>query len=164
MQNRRTPCLLSALTLIAACGGEPPANPPADTGAESAPPAASADALVGSWNLIMIDMADGADLMPVEDAVPTLELSAEATPTGSRSFSGFGGCNRMMGSYDAGSTGRFSMAQPPAMTMMACPDPIMRVEQMLALGLESATSWAVEGDALEIGFGGGTLRFERPTP
>lgn len=158
--NRAAPLVLILIALLAACGQEPAADAPSE-----APPmpaqTTSADDLVGEWRLVLIDMADGEDLAPVADAVPTLTLSAEATPTGSRSFSGSGGCNRMMGSYDAGSSGRFSMAQPPAMTMMMCAEPVMRVEQLLGLGLESASTWSVDGDVLEIGFGGGTLRFER---
>jgi heat shock protein HslJ len=43
----------------------------------------------------------------------------------------------------------------------ACPEATMRLEQLLLIALESATSYEQDGDALAIVFGGGTLLFER---
>ena len=158
MMPRVAVAFVAALTL-AACGGE--------TADEAAPPAAepeptlSAEALVGSWSLVMIDMEDGEDFEPSAEAVPSLNFTAEANPTGSRIFNGSGGCNRMTGGYDAGSTGRITFSAGPAMTMMACPDEIMRVEQVFAMGLEAARTYSIEGDRLSIDFGGGVLLFDR---
>jgi heat shock protein HslJ len=153
--------LALALALVA-CGGGEDARPADEPTSAAAPaPAGAPDLIVGEWRLVAIDMSDGEDVMPVADAVPTLSFSAEATPTGSRTMTGFGGCNRLTGSYDAGTTGRFSLPQPPAMTRMACPDDRMRVESVLGMALESARTYSVEDDRLEIGFGGGTIRMER---
>lgn len=152
-----------ALALLGVgCGGGGDEQPAEEAEAPAAPAAVGLpDRIVGEWRLVVIDMNDGEDVMPVADAVPTLTLSAEATPTGSRGLSGFGGCNRLTGSYDAGTTGRFSMPQPPAMTQMACDDARMRVESVLGMALESARTYAMEDDRLEIAFGGGTIRMER---
>jgi heat shock protein HslJ len=147
-----------ALALVA-CGGEA-ADEAAPPAAEPEP-AVNAESLVGSWTLVMIDMEDGEDFEPAADAVPNLNFTAEANPTGSRIFNGSGGCNRMMGGYDAGTTGRITFTAGPAMTMMACPDEIMRVEQVFAMGLEAARTYSIEEARLSIDFGGGVLHFER---
>ena len=109
----------------------------------------------------MVDMTDGEDFEPAPEAVPSVTFTAEANPTGSRIFNGTGGCNRIMGGYDAGSTGRITFTSGPAMTMMACPEPVMRLERVFTMGLEAARTFAIEGDSLSIDFGGGILLFER---
>ena len=151
--------LATALTL-AGCGAGDAAEEAAPAAAEPEP-TLGADALVGTWSLVVIDMEDGEDFDPAPDAVPNLTFTAEANPTGSRIFNGSGGCNRMMGGYDAGSTGRITFSGGPAMTMMACPDEVMRVEQVFALGLEAARTYSIEENRLLIDFGGGVLHFER---
>ena len=159
-RNARMAAMVGAL-LVTACGGAEPAD---DASAEPVPepePTLGADALVGSWNLVVIDMEDGEDFEPADDAVPSLNFTAEANPTGSRIFNGTGGCNRMTGGYDAGSTGRITFSAGAAMTMMACPEPVMRVESVFAMGLEAARTYAIEEGRLSIDFGGGVLVFER---
>lgn len=143
------------------CGGAdtPPNEEPA--AAAESPRPAGADAIVGSWTLLLIDMTDGEDLEPIGDAAPNLTFTAEADPTGSRGFHGSGGCNRMNGAYNAGSTGRISFGAGAAMTMMACPEDVMRVERMFAMGLEAARTFTIEEGRLSIDFGGGVLIFER---
>jgi len=154
---------LNALAaLLTACGGAAEPDGAAEMPEEAVTEEMSgASALVGEWRLVEIDMGDGQDFTPSGDAVPTLNFTAEANPTGSRIFNGSGGCNRVMGGYDAGSTGRITFTSGPAMTMMACPDLVMRLEQVFVMGLEAARTYEVEGDRLSIDFGGGTLRMER---
>lgn len=140
-------------------GGDAPSGDmsPGDTSAEAPDP----EALVGEWRLVLIEM-DGADLpAPGDDAAPTLSFTAEADPTGSRRFGGSGGCNRIMGGYDAGRTGRLAISRGPAMTMMACPDAVMSLEQTFLTALESASAYSVEEGRLSIEFDGGVLRMER---
>jgi heat shock protein HslJ len=45
------------------------------------------------------------------------------------------------------------------MTMMACPEAVMRLEQDLMMALEGATSYEIDSDGLWINFGLGTIRF-----
>jgi len=158
----RTLGLAGLAVLLSACGGSAEADDPAEVPEETVAEEPSGPAsLVGEWRLVEIDMGDGEDFAPSEDAVPTLNFTAEANPTGSRIFNGSGGCNRIMGGYDAGSTGRITFTSGPAMTMMACPDLVMRVEQVFVMGIEAARTYEIDGDRLSIDFGGGTLQMER---
>jgi heat shock protein HslJ len=161
-RSHSAPVALLLAFVLGACGGEAPdAGEDAAAGPVETPARSLADELVGEWRLVMIDMGDGDDVQPGGETPPTVDFTAEADPTGSRRYTGTGGCNRIMGSYDAGSTGRFSLSAGSAMTMMACPDPVMRVERIFVTALESATAYAIDGSALSIEFGGGTIHMER---
>jgi heat shock protein HslJ len=157
---RRLVVLLAA-GLVSACGGG--SGSADETPAAEAPAAGSvgADALVGRWRLVIIDMADEEDVEPEADAVSVIDFTDEVEPTGSRRFAGTAGCNRMMGSYDAGSTGRLAVTSGPATTLMACPDPVMRLEQAFRTALQAATGYEIDGDILSIGFGDGVILMER---
>ncbi len=111
------------------------------------------------WRLVTLQMEDGAPMRPDAEAVPTLTFMDRATPTGPLRFGGSGGCNRFNGEYDAGDDGRLSVSPGLAMTRMACPAAVMRLEQGLTMALEGATAYEIDGDGLSITFGGGTIRF-----
>ena len=116
---------------------------------------------MGEWRLVEIDMGDGEDFVPSADAIPMLNFTAEANPTGSRILNGSGGCNRVMGGYDAGSTGRITFTNGPAMTMMACPEEIMAQEQQFLQALEGVGRHRLAEGRFELLFGDdGVLTFE----
>jgi heat shock protein HslJ len=147
--------------ILAACEGGAGGEGGESGAAMPDEPADDPDALVGSWLLVSITQGEGTELVPPGEAEPMLEFTAEADPTGSRRFGGSGGCNRIMGGYDAGRTGRLAIGRGPAMTMMACPEPVMSLEQAFLAALESASSYRIDGDRLTIGFDGGELHLQR---
>lgn len=74
-------------------------------------------------------------------------------------LSGFGGCNRLMGSYELdGASIRFG---PVAGTMIACPQG-EDTEHKLAIALDLTRSWRIVGQHLELldQHGEPTARFE----
>lgn len=63
-------------------------------------------------------------------------------------LSGSGGCNRLMGSYEAGSdTLKFA---PGGTTMMACPEDLMQQESDFVSALKMTTGYTLTGDTLEL--------------
>lgn len=145
---------------VAACGGAGEDAP--EEAAPSEATAAEVEATRGitsnDWTLVSIDMMDGGDMTPDAGALPRLVFSAEATPTGSRHLSGFGGCSQFSGAYDAGRTGRLSITGNLSMTGTGCPAAAARLEQVLGMALDGATAYEVEEDRLSISFGGGVLQ------
>ena len=148
----------AAILAISACGGE--ADEASALTPEPSAEVVEAPSLVGEWQVVVIDMADGEDLTPDPEALPLLTFSEDATPTGSRILSGSSGCNRLSGSYDAGRSGSLAITGSPAMTRMACSEHIMQIERVLVIALESARSFTIEDGALTIAFGGGEIRLE----
>ena len=150
---------IGTVLLIAGCGS--------GAGSGSADGASSDDAAVVGigglmeveWRLVSLRTEDGAQMTPAAEAIPTITFMGEATPNGRMRFGGFGGCNRFNGEYDPGDDGRLSVSQGLAMTMMACPEAVIRSEQSLMMALEGATAYEIDGDGLSITFGGGTMRF-----
>ena len=67
--------------------------------------------------------------------------------------------SRVSGEYDTGDDGRLSVSQGLAMTRMACPESVMRLERDLMMALEGATSYEVQGGRLRIIFPTGVIRF-----
>ncbi len=112
------------------------------------------------WRLVTLQMDDGTLMTPNAEAVPTLTFTDDATANGGRRFGGSGGCNRFNGEYDAGDDGRLLVSHSPAMTRMACPAAVMRLEQAMMTALVGATSYEIDGGRLSITFSGGTIRFE----
>jgi putative lipoprotein len=76
-------------------------------------------------------------------------------------LSGFAGCNNYRGSYVTTSTAGRNMVEigPLATTRMACEQAIMDLEDKYLTALQSATSYRLEGFALEITYPGGTLLY-----
>jgi putative lipoprotein len=62
---------------------------------------------------------------------------------------GSGGCNRLRGGYTIGANGALSFG-PVASTMMACPEPAMRLEQAFADMLGRIEAFEIEGDRLTL--------------
>ena len=157
---RSTERLVAIGTVLcsAGCGwGEGPRSTDLDASDDAA--MVSVGGLTGvEWHLVTLQMEDAAPLMPDARAIPTITFFDEATPTGRLRFGGSGGCNRFNGEYYAGDDGRLSVSQGLAMTMMACPEAVMRLEQDLMMALEGATAYQIDGDGLWINFGRGTIR------
>ena len=154
--------LVGAL-LVSGCGGsarDTEADAPVDAEAPVAANPAS-ELPQGVWRLVTIVMADGEDVMPGAERVPFIVFSDEATPTGSRWLSGSGGCTEFTGAYDAGPTGRFATAGRMVISAGVCSEAERQLANLFLIGLESATSYQVDGDSLALDFGGGTLRLTR---
>lgn len=77
---------------------------------------------------------------------------------------GFAGCNHFMGSY-ALDGGRLALG-PVGGTMMACPEPVMAVENRFLKAFSGTLQIAVAGDRLTLtpADGGEALQFERAPP
>ena len=162
MTRPRSMDLLSTFGAILACASCGWGEGPRSTELEASDGAAivGMDGLTAvEWRLVSLQMEDGALMTPDAEAVPTLTFMDRATPTGPLLFGGFGGCNRFSGEYDAGDDGRLSVSQGLAMTRMACPEAVMRLEQSLMMALERAASYEIDGDGLSITSGGGSIRF-----
>jgi putative lipoprotein len=79
-------------------------------------------------------------------------------------LSGSAGCNRIMGGYIARMDGAF-LAGDLASTMMACPPPLMDLEQSLFGALQAVREWRIEGTTLELRAEGAPLAtFTAETP
>jgi heat shock protein HslJ len=95
---------------------------------------------------------------PMGQPEPHLRLISEG-----RSLQGYGGCNTMRGGYElAGEKLRFTQI---GTTRMTCPDPFMNQEGEFLRALESADSFKIIGNQLELyGSGAALARFEgRPS-
>ena len=158
----RTLCVVGVLMVFGCGGSGEDAEADAPAAAETSAAANPADELPqGVWRLVTIDMADGEDVVPGPERVPFVVFSDEATPTGSRWLSGSGGCTEFTGAYDAGRTGRFATAGRMVISAGVCSEPELQLANLFMIGLESATGYEVDGDALALDFGGGTLRLTR---
>jgi heat shock protein HslJ len=98
-----------------------------------------------SWTLVSLNGAD-----PVPGASVTIEFAEGGV-------SGSGGCNRYRGEYTA-DEGELSFG-PLASTRMACAEPVMAQETAFLQSLEAVTGYTIDGDALELVSGDGTLTF-----
>ena len=150
---------VGAILAFASCGsGEDSRSTDLDASDDAA--IVGMGALTGvEWRMVTLQIEGGAPVTPDVEAVPTLTFTDQGTPTGRMRFGGSGGCNRFNGEYDAGEDGSLSVSQGPAMTRMACPEAVMRLEQSLMMALEGATSYEIDRDGLSVTFGGGTIRF-----
>jgi putative lipoprotein len=104
--------------------------------------AASAPPLRGtSWKLV--DLNGNPPAQPMGNIVGDLLLSESEDR-----YSGSTGCNRFNGAFElSGDSLRFKTG---AMTMMACPEPLMKQEQTLTTALQSVTTYRVSGTTLEL--------------
>ena len=153
------PIAFGAMLAAMSCGwGEGPRSTNLEASDEAA--ITSTGGLTGvEWRLVTLQLEDGTPLTPDPEAVPTLTFMDEGTATGHMRLGGSGGCNRFNGEYDAGDDGSLWVSQGLAMTRMACPEAVMRLEQSLMMALEGATSYEIDRDRLSVTFGGGTIRF-----
>ncbi|MBB1516799.1 META domain-containing protein [Tessaracoccus sp. MC1679] len=81
---------------------------------------------------------------------PLADTETELTFADDGTLSGTGGCNRLLGSYTAGD-GEISFGTI-ATTQMACmtPEGLMDQEAAIVAALESAATYSIEGDMLEM--------------
>lgn len=63
-------------------------------------------------------------------------------------LSGSSGCNRLFGVYEV-ADGRLKLI-PTGMTMMACPDPLMKQEQAFVLALNAVTGYVIDSTTLTL--------------
>jgi heat shock protein HslJ len=88
--------------------------------------------------------------------LPDTFINAEFDDGGN--VGGTNGCNRYSGPYQAGSS---SISIGPLMsTMMACPDMVMEQEQAYMTALQSASTYKIKGNVLELRGEEVTLEFE----
>ena len=70
-------------------------------------------------------------------------------------LSGSTGCNRFFGGFELVDGGL--LLTPGGMTMMACPEDVMRQEQALLEALKAATGYRITGERLELLEGDGQV-------
>ena len=107
--------------------------------------------LAGTWNLV--SYGDPAAPTPVLESAP---ITLTFVPDGA---SGSDGCNQYSNSftYDNGSL-TFGLG---ISTMMACEEAVMAQAQAYLSALQSAQSYTISGDQLQITYDGGVLTFLR---
>lgn len=93
------------------------------------------------WELVSYQNRDGETV----EAVPGSGARAEFD---GQQISGDSGCNRFSGSYTV--DGNSISIGPLASTLMACPDPLMEQEFGFTSGLQSASTYEISGDQLEL--------------
>ena len=100
--------------------------------------------IAGSWTVTGYNNGAEAVVSPIVDT----ELTAELTEDGA--VSGSAGCNTYTGGYTL--EGDTVTIGPLASTRMACPEPegVMEQEQQFMAALESAATWSIRGDILEL--------------
>lgn len=110
-----------------------------------------------TWNLASYNNGKGGVQSLIEGTAADITFSEDGT------ISGTGGCNRLFGSYTAadGIIGFGTIAS----TAMACPAPegLLAQEAATIAALESAATYSIEGDTLEMRTADGAtaLRFTR---
>jgi putative lipoprotein len=108
-----------------------------------------ADALTAArWRLAA--MGDAPVSAEGQREIPFLVFEAEGAAYGS------GGCNRLRTSWTGGAEWAIAFG-PGATTMMACPEPAMRVEQSFLGALRAIESWRLEDGRLVLSAQGAPL-------
>ncbi len=123
----------------------PPQPPPA------APPPA-ADPLAGTrWSVMNFNNGMGAVTGIVQGSTITMDFDAAGSVRGNA------GCNTYSASYQAG--GNTLSVNPPITTNMACESPagVMQQEQQFLAALQSAATFQLTGNQLQIRSGGDAL-------
>jgi putative lipoprotein len=115
---------------------------PASTAPTAKPGAATAPSLRGTnWKLIELNGQPPASPMGSKVANLVLDDSQDR-------YAGSTGCNSISGAFELdGNTLHFKAG---AMTMMACPDPLMKQEQAFTAALQSVTTYRINGTTLEL--------------
>lgn len=137
--------LVLATLLLVGCGG----GSSSTVGSGSAPTTADLDGTV-----YVSSSVEGHDLVPGSHL--RLEFH-DGTMNGSA------GCNTLTGPYDV-QGGRLSWTQAPAMTMMACREPLMQQDQWLSDWLRTGADATLDGDVLTVTSGGVTVRLQPEAP
>ncbi|MGA9566735.1 MAG: YbaY family lipoprotein [Candidatus Korobacteraceae bacterium] len=118
---------------------------PASNGPTTKPGGAAAPSLRGTnWRLVELNGQPPA--APIGSKVARLMLDDFQ-----QRYSGSTGCNSITGAFELdGTTLHFKAG---AMTMMACPEPLMTQEQAFTAALQSATTYHISGSTLELSAG-----------
>lgn len=143
--------ILLLTVLVAACAdlqipsGEqalPPEDAPAEGSDQEIPETAVSEpqSLTGTvWNVTALNN---------QPLLPTTAITAEFSEDGQ--VAGSSGCNNYSAAYVVdGDTITFNMS-PAAMTLMACPQPIMNQETAYMTALETAVTYAIDADELSL--------------
>ncbi len=141
MSMRRLAAALWVLAAMVVPAAAQPGQPDITTTLEST-----------SWRLVSLPGHAPAALAALEQG-PTARFE-------SGRVSGFGGCNRLMGSYTL-QQNRLTIGGL-AGTMMACPEPAMSIERALHAALTGPLSYAITGNRLSLtSDSGAVLVFEK---
>lgn len=124
--------LVGAAIAIAGCTAKPAESPPPGSPLPAPPPGAGPQMLLGvNWKITEVD----------GETLPETSTASMAFADGR--ISGSGGCNRLMGSYEAGQNFSIKLSRM-ASTMMACPEDRMRQEDRLSRLLEQVNHYTFD--------------------
>ncbi|WP_299020234.1 META domain-containing protein [uncultured Photobacterium sp.] len=112
---------------------------------------AESDLATHNWVLTKVD-SKAVDL-PEPFRAPNLELSAEM------SANGHSGCNRYFGQAEL-KDGKLRI-EKMGMTMMACPEPAMKMEQLMSSTLMDWSNATISGNELTLTNASHSLTFQR---
>ncbi len=131
----------SRVALVVEPAGARPTAPAAGS-APAAPSAATPNALRGTrWMLTELNGKPVVSMNPKNPAFLMLD-------TDQKRYSGSSGCNSISGTFQLG--GDSLQLLGGAMTLMACPDPIMKQEKEFSQALTDAGSYQIAGNTLEL--------------
>lgn len=132
VRNRRALCAAGVLLVIAGCAGTQSA------------PQSTAELENTYWKLLRL----GEDNVATGPGQREVHMILQAPPDGPKRVAGFSGCNHMTGGYTlAGDQLAFTQL---AGTLMACPEPGMRLEQNFHATLLKSARWAIRGEQLDL--------------
>jgi heat shock protein HslJ len=112
----------------------------------AAPPAT----VEGPWNVTGYNNGAEAVVSPVIGGEPSITFHPDGT------VAGFGGCNQFGGGYSV--DGDAIAIGPLHATLIACTDEINTQETQFLAALDSATTWSVSGNTLELRDDSGALQ------
>jgi putative lipoprotein len=121
--------------LVQQSGGGHPARP------QPAAPSGGAGLVGVEWWLVELGAAPAIEQPGGQKA--HFVLNAEK-----KSLSGSTGCNQFFGGFELVDGGL--LLTPAGMTLMACPEDVMRQEQALLAALKAATGYRITGESLEL--------------
>lgn len=88
--------------------------------------------------------------LPGFDSLPQLRKDAWIQfEHNSNRFRGNAGCNNMSGTFQTADKNGITIG-PAAMTRMACPEAMMKVEQSVTTAIQDATNYQINGDRLTL--------------
>jgi putative lipoprotein len=96
----------------------------------------------GPWYVTGYNNGAEAVVTPIIGSEPSISFHPDGT------VEGFGGCNQFGGGYSV--DGDTIAIGPLHSTLIACSDEINAQEVQFLMALEAATTWQVQGDALEL--------------
>lgn len=131
----------SQVALVVEPAGAQPAAPAAGTSPATPSPAAPNGLRGTRWMLIELN---GKPVVSMNPKNPAYLMLA----TDQKRYSGSSGCNQITGTFQL--NGDSLELLGGAMTLMACPDPIMKQEKEFSQTLTDTGSYQIEGNTLEL--------------